>query len=86
MKLNNEFVAHDTGSETVLVGTGNSGFSGIVRGNRTLGTILEILAEDVTEEQLIAAMKERYDAPEGAIERDVAKAISELRRIGAIDG
>ena len=86
MKLKNEFIAHDTGSETVLVGTGNSGFSGIVRGNRTFGTILELLSEDLTEEQIVAAMKERFDAPEGAIERDVARAIGELKRIGAIDG
>ena len=86
MKLKNGFIAHDTGSETVLVGTGDSGFSGIVRGNATLGAILEILSEDVTEEQLVAAMKERFDAPEGAIERDVAKAIAELKKIGAIDG
>lgn len=86
MRLKDEFVAHDTGTETVLVGTGNSGFSGIVRGNRTLGAILSILADDVTEEQIVASMKERFDAPEGAIERDVARAITELRRIGAIDG
>ena len=86
MKLKSEFIAHDTGSEIVLVGTGNSGFSGIVRGNATLGAILDILAEDVTEEQIVAGMKERFDAPEGAIERDVKKAVEELRRIGAIDG
>jgi hypothetical protein len=86
MKLKSDFVAHDTGSETVLVGTGNSGFSGIVRGNATFGAILEILADDVTEEQIVAEMKERFDAPEGAIERDVARALAELTRIGAIDG
>ena len=86
MKLKDEFVVHNTGSEIVIVGTGNSGFSGVVRGNRTLGAILEILADDVTEEQIVAGMKERFDAPEGAIERDVSRAVGELRRIGAIDG
>ena len=86
MKLKSEFIAHDTESETVLVGTGDSGFTGIVRGNATLGAILDILSADVTEEQIVAEMKKRYDAPDGAIERDVARALSELRRIGAIDG
>lgn len=86
MKLKSEFIAHETESETVLVGTGNSGFTGIVRGNATLGAILEILSEDVTEEEIVAKMKERFDAPEGAIERDVKKALAELSRIGAIDG
>ena len=86
MKLKDEFVVHNTGSEIVIVGTGNSGFSGVVRGNQTLGAILEILEKDVTEEQIVAGMKERFDAAEGAIERDVSRAIGELRRIGAIDG
>ena len=86
MRLKDEFVVHDTGSEIVIVGTGNSGFSGVVRGNHTLGDILEILAEDVSEDQIVAKMKERFDAPDGMIERDVSRAISELRGIGAIDG
>ena len=86
MRLKDEFVVHDTGSEIVIVGTGNSGFSGVVRENHTLGDILEILAEDVSEDQIVAKMKERFDAPDGMIERDVSRAISELRGIGAIDG
>ena len=86
MKLKDEFVVHDTGSEIVVVGTGDSGFSGVVRGNRTLGAILELLSEDVSKEQIVAAMEARFDAPEGAIERDVSHAVEELRRIGAIDG
>ena len=62
-----------------------AGFSGVVRGNRTLGAVLELLKSDVTEAELIAAMKERFDAPEGMIEADVARALAELRRIGALD-
>ena len=86
MKLKEEFVVHNTGSEIVIVGTGNSGFSGVVRGNNTLGAILELLSEDVREEEIVSAMKARFEAPAGAIERDVSRAIGELRRIGAIDG
>ena len=86
MKLKEEFVVHNTGEEIVIVGTGDSGFSGVVRGNNTLGAILELLSEDVTEEQIVSAMKARFEAPEGAIERDVSRAVGELRRIGAIDG
>ena len=32
-----------------------------------------------------AAMRERFDAPEGAVERDVDTALSQLRKIGALD-
>ncbi len=85
MKLNKEFLIHNTDEESILVPTGGAGFSGIVRGNRTLGVMLELLKTETTEEALVAAMKARFDAPDGAIERDVAKTLSELRKIGAVD-
>lgn len=85
MKLNPGFLLHNTREESVLVPLGSAGFSGVVRGNRTLGTLLELLRTETTEDALIAAMKERFDAPEGAVERDVKKALSELRSIGALD-
>ena len=36
--------------------------------------------------QIVEAMKSRYDAPEDVIARDVKKALTELQKIGAIDG
>jgi hypothetical protein len=85
MKLNKDFLLHNTGSESILVPTGNAGFSGVVRGNKTLGAVLELLKEETTEAEIITALKSRFDAPEGVIEKDVAKALAELRRIGALD-
>lgn len=86
MKLKKEFIPHDTGKESLLLPTGSAGFAGLVKGNRTLGVILEYLRnDDLTESEIIAAMKERFDAPEGVIARDVRKAIAELRRIGALN-
>ena len=88
MKLNPAFIVHQTGKDTVIVPTAAAGFSGVVKGNRTLGAIVELLQNDVTEEEIISAMKEKYDATEEIeqiIETDVRKAIDQLRRIGAID-
>lgn len=85
MKLKKEFITHDTGKESLLVPTGSADFSGLVRGNKTLGAILALLKEDTTEEAIVAAMKERFDAPEDVIARDVKKALAELRKIGALD-
>lgn len=85
MKLNKEFLLHNTGSESILVPTGAAGFSGVVRGNKTLGAVLELLKTDTTEAELVAAMKARFDAPEGVIETDVEKTLAELRKIGALD-
>ena len=85
MKLNKNFLLHNTDGESVLVPTGSAGFSGVVRGNQTLGAVLELLKEETTEAETITALKSRFQAPEGAIEKDVAKVIAELRRIGALD-
>ena len=85
MKLNKDFILHVTDGETVLVPTGNAKFSGIVRGNKTLGAVLELLQNDTTEEEIVAAMKARFDAPEDMIVRDVKKALEGLEKIGAID-
>ena len=85
MKLKKEFIAHDTGSESLLVPAGGAGFSGLVKGNKTLGVILDLLKEDTTETEIIAAMSARFDALEAVIARDVKKALTELRKIGALD-
>ena len=85
MKLKKEFITHIVGNESILVPTGEADFSGVVRGNKTLGAVLELLKEEITEEAMIAALKKRFNAPEGAIERDVAKVLAELHRIGALD-
>ncbi|MBR2716437.1 MAG: PqqD family protein [Oscillospiraceae bacterium] len=85
MKLNQEFLLHNTDGEAILVPTGKADFSGVVRGNRTLGAVLELLKADTTEAALVDALKDRFDAPEGAVEADVRHALSELRKIGALD-
>lgn len=86
MKLNRDYLVHTIGEETLLVPTGKASFSGMVRGNQTFGTVLALLQTETTEEALIAAMKERFLAPEGLIEQDVREALARLREIGAIDG
>ena len=85
MRLRREFITHDTGEESLLVPTAGAGFAGLVRGNATLGAILGQLREDTTEEAIVDALGARYDAPREVIARDVARAIAELRAIGALD-
>ena len=85
MKLRKDFLLHDTGRESILVPTGNAAFSGVMRGNKTLGAVLELLKKETSYEELAAAMRQRFDAPEGTIEKDVTKVIEELRKIGALD-
>lgn len=85
MKLKREFITHESGGESLLVPTDKAGFAGLVKGNKTLGAILELLKQDITEEEIVASMKRLFEAPEGAVERDVRKALDALRGIGALD-
>ncbi len=85
MKLRKEFITHSTGSDSLLVPTGGAGWAGLVKGNKTLGAILELLKTDTSEVEIIKAMCARFDAPETVIAADVQKALTELRKIGALD-
>ena len=85
MKLKKGFITYDTDSESMLIPSGSVSFSGLVKGNRTLGAILTLLKEETSEAEIIASMKNRFDAPEEVIASDVAKVLSELRSIGALD-
>lgn len=69
----------------MLIAAGGAGFAGLVKGNKTLGVILELLKKETSEEKIIAAMKDRFDAPKEQIESDVRRALGELRKIGALE-
>ncbi|MBR1862926.1 MAG: PqqD family protein [Ruminococcus sp.] len=86
MKLKKDFIVHETKKETMLVATGSAKFSGLVKGNKMLGEVLGLMKEDTTEAEIVRKMREKYDAPEGRIEADVHKVVTELRAIGAIEG
>ncbi len=73
MKLKKEFIAHETGKESLLVPSGVAGFSGLVKGNKTFGMILDLLKTETTEAEITAAMCERFDASETVIAGDVKK-------------
>ncbi len=86
MKLKKEFIIHESGNETMLVATGKAKFSGLVKGNKMLGEILSLLKDDTTEEEVVRKMREKFEAPEGKIEEDVHKVVTELKGIGALEG
>ena len=86
MKLKDTFIVHEDETGTMLVPTGEASFSGLVRGNKTLGAIFSLLKEETTEDALLTGLKNLFtDAPDGALERDLQKALTELRKIGALD-
>lgn len=85
MKLNNGFITHDDGEQKLLVSTGGSSFSGLVRSNPTAGFIIECLETETTEDEIVAKMLENWDVTDEIARRDVRKIVDQLKKIGAID-
>lgn len=85
MKLNKNFLVHKSKNEVVIVPSSNAGFSGIIKGNAVLGEIAELLKNDTTAEKIVKTLSDKYFAPDGVIEKDVAAAIEKLKNIDAID-
>ena len=84
MKLKNSFITHESGDGLLMISAGGS-FHGMVRSNSTAKDIINLLKNDITEEQIISAMLEKYDAERETVSADVKSVISSLREIGALD-
>ncbi|MBR3423552.1 MAG: PqqD family protein, partial [Clostridia bacterium] len=67
-----------------LVPVGAESFRGIVRSNKTAAFIIDCLKEETTEEAIVNAMCEKYDAPRERISADVKNVLEKLRSIGAL--
>ena len=85
MKINSNFLVHNDGENKLLVSTGATKFSGLVRGNSTAGFIIECLEEETTEDEIVKKMKEKWDVSDEIARRDVQNIINQLRSIGGID-
>ena len=84
MKLKESYITHDSDGEQILLDTSSS-FAGLIRNNKTAAFIVECLKEDITEENIVEAMFEKYDAPKDVLAKDVADVIEKLRKVGALD-
>ena len=85
MKLNDRFVKHTIDGQTVLVPIAGAPFHGLVQGNKSVEVILDCLASDTTEEEIVDAMCSRFNGDREIIKADVADVVTRLKSIGAID-
>ena len=86
MKINSGFIAHDDGDQKLLVSTGATKFSGLVRSNSSAGFIIQCLETETNEDEIIAKMQKKWEVSDEIARRDVRKVVEQLRSIGAIDG
>ncbi|MBQ6053545.1 MAG: PqqD family protein [Clostridia bacterium] len=54
-------------------------------GNATFGAIVQLLEKEISEKEIVAALKSRFDANEELIASDVKKALENLRAAGALE-
>jgi len=86
MKLNPNFLTHESKGEHYMVSTGGTDFSGIVKSNTTAAFIIDCLAADTTESEITDKLLEKFTGADRAVvEKDVANIIAKLRTIGAIE-
>lgn len=87
MRVKEGFVLHNIGEEYMAVATGKAAenFNGIVRSNETGAYVFELLQKETTEEAIVDAMCERYEADREVIQKDVVKIIQQMREAGFLD-
>ena len=83
MKLKDTYITHDSDGEQILLDTSSS-FAGLIRNNKTAAFIVECLKDDTTQEKIVEAMLEKYDAPKDVLAKDVSDVIEKLRKVGAL--
>lgn len=87
MKLKSGVIMEKAGDGFIAVATGDASkaFNGFIRNNKTADFIFRQLAEDKTEEQLVAALLEKYDVTEEVARKDVKDVIEKIRKVGILD-
>lgn len=87
MKLKKGIIMEKAGDGYIAVATGDASkkFNGFIRNNQTADFIFRQLTEEKTEEQLVAALLEKYDVSEEVALKDVRAVIEKIRKVGILD-
>lgn len=87
MKIKQGFVLSKIGNDTVAVATGELSreFSGVVVLNGSGVFLWNRLQNDVTRDQLLAAMLDAYEVPEATAAADIDAFLAKLEQSGAIE-
>ena len=86
MKLNYNFVINEVADKFVAVAVGDDleKFNGFIKLNEAGKFIFEILKNDVTEDEIVAAMLEQYEETEQEIRENVSDFITTLNNSGVL--
>lgn len=87
MRLKKGFITHTVCGTQIMVAAGAeaANFSGIARSNETAAFIVDCLKEETTEEEIVNAILEKYEAERSVVEADVREILDIFYNIGAIE-
>ena len=87
MKLKDGILLHQVAGEYMAVATGEMAkkFNGMVRMNATGQFIFQQLLQDTSEDALVAAMAEKYDAPVEQLQAALTGVLEQLRQAGLLE-
>lgn len=88
MKLKDDYILYSASEDEMIgVATGEEAekFKGLLRANKTAGAIMEYLKEDISMDELVSKMTERFDASAEVIKEDIQPILEQLKSIGALE-
>lgn len=86
MRLKDDFILHNTGEDFVIIATGEAtkNFNGIIKLNNMGGEIVSFLSNDISEENIIKAIVEKYEVEYDTAKEDILNLLDSLRKAGVI--
>lgn len=87
MKLNSDIMLGNIDGKDFAIATGNlsKNFNGIINNNPSANFIFTLLKTEQTEDSIVQAMLEKYDAPEDVIRADVRELLDVIRKAGILE-
>lgn len=86
MRLKDDFILHNTGEDFVIIATGEAtkNFNGIIKLNNMGGEIVGLLTTDISEDEIIKAIVEKYEVEYTTAKEDILNLLDSLRKAGVI--
>lgn len=87
MKLKKGIVLGNVDGNSFAIATGKlaSKLNGIINNNKTAAYVFELLQKEQTEDSLVEAMFEKYDAPKEVIRADVRELLAKMDALGILE-
>jgi hypothetical protein len=87
MKRSQDFLLKDVGGQSLLVPIGAkvTEMNALITLNATGRCVWELLAEDLSAEDLVREVAKRFDADPGKTRSDVQAFLDKLRRLGLLE-